>query len=128
VRAVAALLGLAAFVRALALVLPVSTLTAFVLLASMGITSYALTNLLLTAIPLTADAHYGTSMVAGIMDATHSIGGAIGSTMVGLLLARGDWALVFGAWTLLPLLALTIVGVAIRHQTVRTIDQKAQPL
>ncbi len=127
-RAVAVLLALAAFVRALAFVLPASTLAAFVLLASMGITSYALTNILLTAIPLTAYAHFGTSMVAGIMDATHSIGGAIGSTLVGLLLARGDWPFVFGAWTLLPLLALAILSIAIRHQAVRAIDQKAQPL
>jgi OPA family glycerol-3-phosphate transporter-like MFS transporter len=128
VRAVAVLLALSAFVRALAFVLPVSTPAAFVLLASMGITSYALTNILLTAIPLTAYLHYGTSMVAGIMDATHSIGGAIGSTLVGLLLARGDWPLVFGAWTVLPLLALAILSIAMRRQAVRAIDPKAQPL
>jgi len=123
-RGVAVLLALAAFVRALAFVLPASTLAAFVLLASMGITSYALTNVLLTAIPLTAYAHLGTSIVAGMMDATHSIGGAIGSTMVGLLLARGSWPLVFGVWTLLPLLALSTISVAIRHQAVQHIDQK----
>jgi hypothetical protein len=48
--------------------------------------------------------------------------------MVGLLLARGDWRLVFGAWTVLPLLALAILSIAIRHQAVRAIDPKAQPL
>jgi OPA family glycerol-3-phosphate transporter-like MFS transporter len=125
-RGVAVLLALAAFVRALAFVLPASTGSAFVLLASMGITSYALTNVLVTAIPLTAYSHLGTSIVAGIMDATHSIGGAIGSTMVGLLLARGDWPLVFGAWTLLPLLALAVISVAIRQQAVGRTDPKEQ--
>ncbi len=125
-RAVAVLLGLVALSRILALVLPASTLSAFILLASMGITSYALTNILLTAIPLTAFSHLGTSIVAGMMDATHSIGGAIGSTMVGLLLARGDWSLVFGVWSLLPLFALALIGFAIRYQAVRRMEQKEQ--
>jgi hypothetical protein len=123
---VGVLLALAAFVRALAFVLPVSTLGALVLLAGMGVTSYALTNILLTAIPLMSYAQFGTSVVAGIMDATHSIGGAIGSTLVGLLLARGDWPLVFGAWTVLPLLAVAIIGGTIRQQAVRTRDAKEQ--
>ena len=125
-RSVAVLLGLVVLSRILAFVLPTSTLSAFIILAGMGITSYALTNTLLTAIPLTAFSHLGTSIVAGMMDATHSIGGAIGSTMVGLLLARGDWSLVFGVWALLPLLALGVIGIAIRYQAVRRIEQKEQ--
>jgi OPA family glycerol-3-phosphate transporter-like MFS transporter len=125
-RAVAALLALIVISRIFAFILPATTLSAFIILASMGITSYALTNILLTAIPLTAFSHLGTSVVAGIMDATHSIGGAIGSTMVGLLLARGDWSLVFGVWALLSLLALAIISFAIRYQAARRIGQKEQ--
>ncbi|MFN8452577.1 MAG: MFS transporter [Anaerolineae bacterium] len=118
------LLALAAAARALAFILTPSTLTAVILLAGMGITSYALTNILLTAIPLTSHAHFGTSMVAGLMDATHSIGGAIGSTMVGLLLARGGWQLVFGMWTALPLIALSVIIAAARYQTIHRLNRK----
>lgn len=118
------LLVLAAATRALAFIVTPSTLTAVILLAGMGITSYALTNILLTAIPLTGHARFGTSMVAGLMDATHSIGGAIGSTMVGLLLARGGWQLVFGMWTALPLVALGVIIVAMRYQTLHRLNRK----
>ncbi len=118
------LLVLAAATRALAFFLPPTTLSAVILLAGMGITSYALTNILLTAIPLTSHAHFGTSIVAGLMDATHSIGGAIGSTMVGLLLTRGGWGLVFGVWTLLPLIAVGVILLAVRQQTIRQLNQK----
>lgn len=121
-RSLAALLLLSALARALAFLLPTSTLSAVVLLAGMGITSYGLSNVLLTAVPLTAYPHLGTSLVAGLIDACHSIGGAIGSTMVGLLLAQGDWSLVFGMWTLLPLIALGILSLVIRNRTVA--DQK----
>lgn len=102
------LLGFAAVARGLALLLPPSTLSAVVVLAGLGITAYALTNMLLTAVPLLY-AHLGTSLVAGVMDATHSIGGAIGSTLVGVLLTNGDWSLVFGMWLLLPLLAMLLI-------------------
>ncbi|MBK8023890.1 MAG: MFS transporter [Chloroflexi bacterium] len=107
------LLGLAAAARGLALLLPSSVLTAALLLSVMGITSYALTNLLLTAVPLLY-AHLGTSRVAGIMDATHSVGGALGSTLVGILLGRGGWSLVFGAWVALPLIAILFVAAGSR--------------
>ncbi len=104
------LLGLAAAARGLALLLPPSTATSILLLSVMGITSYALTNLLLTAVPLLY-AHLGTSQVAGVMDATHSIGGAVGSTFVGVLLAQGGWSLVFTAWLILPLVAIALIAV-----------------
>jgi sugar phosphate permease len=120
------LLLLAAAARALVFVLPPSTLSAALLLAGMGITSYALTNMLLTAVPLTAPAHLGTSVVAGLVDAVHSIGGAIGSTMVGVLLARGDWTLVFGVWTLLPLIIVGIVMIAIRQQVFQRLDEQGK--
>ncbi len=123
-RSLIILLMLAAVTRALALILPASTLAALILLAGMGITSYALTNILLTAIPLTTRSQFGTSVVAGLMDATHSIGGAMGSTMVGLLLARGSWSLVFAMWTVLPLIALGIMVLAVRHQTFHRINPK----
>lgn len=119
-----ALLVLATATRALAFVLPPTTISAVILLAGMGITSYALTNILLTAIPLTSHAHFGTSIVAGLMDATHSIGGAIGSTVVGLLLARGGWQLVFGMWTVLPLIALGVIVIAVRYNTAHRLSQK----
>jgi predicted MFS family arabinose efflux permease len=102
------MLLLAAAARGLALFVPISPVSALLLLAAMGITSYALTNLLLTAVPLLY-AHLGTSLVAGLMDAVHSIGGAIGSTLVGVLLGQGGWSLVFGAWLLLPLLAMVVI-------------------
>lgn len=104
------LLVLSALARALQFVLPPSALTSMVLLAAMGITSYALTNILLTAVPLLSYAHLGTSMVAGVIDATHSVGGAVGSALVGLLLTRGGWNLVFVVWTLLPLVAIGFVA------------------
>jgi predicted MFS family arabinose efflux permease len=118
------LLVLSAAARALAFILPPTTISAVILLAGMGITSYALTNILLTAIPLTSHAHFGTSTVAGLMDATHSIGGAIGSTMVGLLLARGSWLMVFGVWTLLPIIALGVIALAMRYQAIHRLSQK----
>lgn len=123
-RSLVILLVLSAVTRLLALILPSSTLAAVILLAGMGITSYALTNILLTAIPLTTRSHFGTSVVAGLMDATHSIGGAIGSTMVGVLLAHGNWSLVFGMWTVLPLIALGIMVLAARYQTIHRINPK----
>jgi OPA family glycerol-3-phosphate transporter-like MFS transporter len=107
-RALLMMLLLAAAARGLALFVPISPVSALLLLAAMGITSYALTNLLLTAVPLLY-AHLGTSLVAGLMDAVHSIGGAIGSTLVGVLLGQGGWSLVFGAWLLLPLLAMVVI-------------------
>jgi sugar phosphate permease len=123
-RSLIILLVLSAVTRALAFFLPPSTLAAVILLAAMGITSYALTNILLTAIPLTTNSHFGTSVVAGLMDATHSIGGAIGSTMVGLLLARGSWSLVFGMWTILPLIAVGMIALAARFQSIHRFNQK----
>jgi sugar phosphate permease len=120
------LLALAGAARALAFFLPTSTFAAVVLLASMGISSYALTNVLLTAVPLAADAHLGTSVVAGMMDATHSIGGAIGSTMVGLLLVNGGWSLVFGVWTALALAALGVTSFVIQRKTVQRADQREE--
>ena len=87
----------------------------------MGITAYALTNQLLTAVPLLAYSTLGTSAVAGAIDAVHSIGGAAGNTMVGVLLAAGGWTIVFAAWTVLPLIAIGFVGLAMRNrQAVRT--------
>ncbi len=118
----AVLLVLTALARGLAFVLPVSTWTSVILLASMGITSYALTNVLLTAVPLTTFSRLGTSKVAGMMDATHSIGGAIGSTAVGLLLARGGWPLVFAMWIVLPIAAVGMITVAVRSQSVRPVE------
>jgi hypothetical protein len=50
-----------------------------------------------------------------VVDATHSVGGAVGGIMVGLLLAQGGWPLVFLAWTLLPLIAIGFIG-AVRYQ------------
>jgi OPA family glycerol-3-phosphate transporter-like MFS transporter len=116
-QSLAALLLLAATARGLAFALPASTLASVVLLASMGATGYALTNTVLTAVPLTAQGGLPTSMIAGLMDAFHSIGGAAGSTLVGLLLAYGDWSLVFGMWTLMPLLALAVLAAAIRYRS-----------
>ena len=116
-RSLIVLLLMAAGARGLAFILPPSTLSAVILLASMGISSYALTNVLLTAVPLTAHSNPGTSVVAGMMDATHSIGGAIGSTMVGVLLVLGAWPLVFFVWTLLPVVVVGILGTTIRLQT-----------
>lgn len=107
-RALLMLLLLAAVARVLALLLPSSPMSALFLLGAMGITSYALTNMLLTAVPLLY-AHMGTSLVAGFMDAVHSIGGAIGSTMVGPLLVQGGWPMVFVAWLILPLAAVVVV-------------------
>ncbi|MBL8134099.1 MAG: MFS transporter [Anaerolineae bacterium] len=107
------LLALAAAGRGIALLLPSSTLSTTLLLSVMGVTSYALTNLLLTAVPLLY-AHLGTSRVAGIMDATHSIGGALGSTLVGLLLVHGGWSGVYGAWVVLPLIAILFVAAGSR--------------
>jgi sugar phosphate permease len=106
-RRIVILLGLAAAARGLAFILPSSTLTAVLLLGAMGITSYALTNMLLSAVPLLYS-HLGTSMIAGLMDSTHSIGGALGSLMVGILLPMG-WSSVFLMWLLLPLLAIVLV-------------------
>ncbi len=106
-RRIVILLGLAAAARGLAFILPPSTLTAILLLGAMGITSYALTNMLLSAVPLLYS-HLGTSMIAGLMDSTHSIGGALGSMMVGILLPMG-WSSVFLLWLLLPLLAIVLV-------------------
>ncbi len=108
------LLALAAAARGLALLLPPSTVTSILLLSVMGVTSYALTNLLLTAVPLLY-AHLGTSKVAGVMDATHSIGGAVGSTLVGILLSQGGWSLVFSAWLILPLIAVVFIAVGSRR-------------
>ncbi len=108
------LLALAAAARGVALLLTPSTATSILLLSVMGITSYALTNLLLTAVPLLY-AHLGTSQVAGVMDATHSIGGAVGSTLVGVLLAQGGWSLVFTAWLILPVVAIALIAVGSRR-------------
>jgi sugar phosphate permease len=125
-RALILLLLLTALSRGLALLLPMSTLSAVVLLAAMGVTSYALTNVILTAIPLTVGAHLGTSMVAGTMDAVHSVGSAVGSTMVGLLLARGGWPLVFSVWLTLPLITVIVIGTVVRYQMRHRIDPKEQ--
>lgn len=114
-----ALLLISAAARALALVLPPSTLVSALLLAAMGVTSYALTNVLLTAVPLTIYAHLGTSIVAGLMDATHSLGGAVGSTLVGLLLLWGNWPMVFIVWTLLPLVAALVISLVLRRAAQR---------
>jgi sugar phosphate permease len=121
-QSLAALLLLAAAARGLAFALPDSTVASVVLLASMGAIGFALTNTVLTAVPLTAHGHFSTSIVAGLMDAMHGIGGAVGSTLVGLLRARGDWSLVFSVWTLMPLLALAILAAAIRHQAVHRLE------
>ncbi len=110
-----ALLALSALARGLHFVLPPSTATSVILLAAMGITSYALTNVLLTAVPLITYAHLGTSMVAGVLDATHSVGGAIGGTVVGFMIARGGWTWVFLLWTVLPLIAIGFVS-AVRYR------------
>jgi predicted MFS family arabinose efflux permease len=107
------LLLLAAAARGLAFLLPPFTLSAVVLLGALGVTAYALTNMLLSAVPLLY-AHLGTSQVAGLMDATHSVGGALGSTLVGVLLAQGGWSLVFAAWLLLPLLGVAFVSLGLR--------------
>jgi predicted MFS family arabinose efflux permease len=107
------LLLLSAAARGLAFMLPLSTLGAVILLGALGVTAYALTNMLLSAVPLLY-AHLGTSQVAGLMDATHSIGGALGSTLVGLLLGQGGWSLVFTAWLLLPLVGVAFVSLGLR--------------
>lgn len=107
------LLLLSAAVRGLALVLPLSTLNVAILLGALGVTAYALTNMLLSAVPLLY-AHLGTSQVAGLMDATHSIGGALGSSLVGLLLGQGGWPLVFAAWLMLPLVGVLFVSLGLR--------------
>jgi sugar phosphate permease len=112
------LLVLAAVARAIQFLLPPSVISALILLAGMGITSYALTNQLLTTVPLLAYPHLGTSAVAGAMDAVHSIGGAFGNTLVGVLLAYGKWPLVFGAWTVLPLIAIGFVSFAMRNKQI----------
>jgi sugar phosphate permease len=121
-RSLIVLLLIAAAARGLAFFLPPTTASAVILLAGMGISSYALTNILLAAVPLTADATLGTSLVAGIMDSTHSIGGAIGSTMVGLLLVWGEWPLVFLVWTLLPILVVLLIGARIRRRAAAQLD------
>lgn len=115
-RRITVLLALASAARALAFVLPPSTLTAVILLGAMGITSYALTNMLLSAVPLLY-AHLGTSLVAGLMDATHSIGGAIGSLFVGILLQQAGWSMVFGMWLVLPLAAILLIAIASQRES-----------
>jgi len=118
------LLLISAAARALAVVLPPSTLVSVLLLAAMGVTSYALTNVLLTAVPLTIYAHLGTSVVAGLMDATHSLGGAVGSTLVGLLLLWGSWPLVFIVWTLLPLIAAVVISLVLRRAAAQRLSRQ----
>jgi OPA family glycerol-3-phosphate transporter-like MFS transporter len=108
-RGVLALLLLNAAIRAVGIFAPNTPVTALVLLAAMGITSYALTNLVLTAVPLMALAQFGTSFIAGLTDALHSIGGAVGSLVTGLVIARGDWSLTFTLWALLPLAAIVAI-------------------
>lgn len=103
------LLILTAASRLLVFILPPSLATSLILLGAMGITSYALTNVVLTTVPLTTHAQAGTSAVAGMMDATHSIGGALGSILVGVLLDWGGWGLVFGVWALLPLVTAYVL-------------------
>ncbi len=112
------LLILSAVSRAIQFLFPPSIATSLILLAAMGVTAYALTNQLLTAVPLLAYAQLGTSTVAGAIDAVHSIGGAAGNTMVGFLLTGGRWPLVFAVWTLLPLIAIGFVGLAMRNRQV----------
>ena len=110
--------------RALAFILPQTTLSAIVLLAGMGISSYALTNVLLAAVPLTSHATLSTSVVAGMMDATHSIGGAIGSTLVGVMLVAGEWPLVFFVWTFLPILVIGILVTTMRGRAQTKLNTK----
>jgi sugar phosphate permease len=120
------LLMLSAMSRAVQFLLPPSIVTSLILLAAMGVTTYALTNQLLTAVPLLAYAHLGTSTVAGAVDAVHSIGGAAGNTMVGFLLTAGGWPLVFGVWTLLPLVAIGIVSLVMRNRQVSPHEELAK--
>lgn len=119
------LLVLAAAARGLAFVLPPSTLSAAILLGVLGVTAYALTNMLLSAVPLLY-AHLGTSQVAGLMDATHSIGGALGSTLVGVLLGQGGWPLVFMAWLVLPLIGVAFVSMGLRTAVATPPPQQAE--
>ena len=112
------LLILSAASRAVEFLLLPSIANSLILLALMGITAYALTNQLLTAVPLLAYSDLGTSTVAGAIDAAHSIGGAAGNTMVGVLLTAGGWPLVFGIWTVLPLIAIGFVSLAMRNRQV----------
>ncbi len=120
------LLILSAISRGIQFVLPPSVATSLILLAAMGITAYALTNQLLTVVPLLAYATLGTSAVAGAIDAVHSIGGAAGNTMVGFLLAAGGWPLVFAAWTVLPLIAIGFVGLAMRNRQAELTEELAE--